>query len=108
MTSKEQTKFRTSIKWKLFRQLMIEKAQCRCSCCGVHRSKGRGFNLHHLFPSDYELLIEENFAILCGNCHSAVELLYKRLKAKKCTVINKDKWLALYGPFLPKYSLDII
>ena len=73
-------------------------------CCGMKRLPKR-LQIHHLFPSEYEDLSPEKFAVLCPSCHDVVERYSKRLRGKKADEIaNKDEWLALYGKFLPHYE----
>jgi predicted HNH restriction endonuclease len=97
-------RFRTTKKWKLFRQELIEKRGPACACCGM-KKKPRYIQAHHLFPNQYEDLTPEKFALLCPSCHDEVERLSKRLRGKnKGTITSLDEWMALYGCFLPQYE----
>ena len=103
-TADEKTKFRSKKPWKEFRALLLETRGARCECCGCkYTSKRQRFlHLHHLYPSQYDILIPENFRFLCSSCHESVELLAVRLISKSKTLIRETKWLALYGEFIPK------
>lgn len=98
------SKYRESKVWKEFCLMMRTKADNRCQCCGIRHAKGKGLNCHHKNPSDYENLDNpDDFVVLCYSCHREVERLAKRLSGKNAALImNKEAWLALYGPFLPR------
>lgn len=100
LNSHQKSIFRRSKEWKLFRLELLNQRGSVCQCCGV--KKKNGLQIHHLNPADYEALIPEDFSILCSTCHDIVELLFKRVRAKKKTLVREELWLALFGEFLPK------
>ena len=97
MTFKERTKFRTTKKWKTFRQELIEKRGSYCACCGI---KKKGLQVHHRDSEHYEELDSEKFDLLCANCHSLIEKFMRRFRGKKAnTIKNPELWFALLSPF---------
>lgn len=104
MKNNAHSKFRESKEWKMFCILMRTRTDNRCECCGIRHAKGKGLNVHHKNPSEYENLENtDDFAVLCYSCHREVERLAKRLAGKNAAlIIHKEEWLALYGAFLPK------
>jgi len=115
LIAEQKTRFRTLKIWKEFRQHLIEVRGPSCECCGTTYSgkRKKQLQIHHLYPSQYELLEEFRFKILCSRCHDAVETINIKLKSKNQTLIRRDLFLALYGEFLPreeplrsKYNLE--
>ena len=103
LTSEEKSKFRASKTWKDFRTSLLRERGSHCTCCGTKYSgkRSRMLQLHHLNPKDYMDLDKDAFVLLCTSCHKTVELLERKLHAKNPTILNEDKWIALYGPYLP-------
>ena len=98
ISSEQKTKFRTLKVWKDFRKKMIEASGKKCQCCGVKNGK---LQIHHKYPNHYDDLTPEKFVVICSSCHRTIEQLYKRVHAKKKTLIREELWIALYGDFLP-------
>lgn len=92
------SKFRQTKKWKLFRLRMLKDRNFTCELCGTKRPKGKGFNVHHLCPSQYTLLTPHLFKVLCPSCHDLVE----RFAIKKDWGVYADMWHKLLDPFIPE------
>lgn len=76
MTSKQKAKFRGTSKWKDWRIYLIKKKKYHCDMCGCIRRVG--LQVHHLVPSLYTTLKEENYNLLCPRCHKLLEQLLSR------------------------------
>jgi len=103
-TSEAKTLYRGRKQWKTFRLKVVKLRDGRCDCCGVRYlgARKKQLQVHHLWPSKYDLLEIDRFKLLCSQCHQTVEALATRLVAAKKTLVNEDKWLALYGDYLPR------
>ena len=70
-------KIRNRVKWKRFRQYMIEKVNYTCEMCGTkyYGSRKKILHVHHLNDSiyTYDDFNENNFRVLCSDCHDMVE-----------------------------------
>jgi 5-methylcytosine-specific restriction endonuclease McrA len=75
MTSSEKTAFRKTKQWKEFRKKILKERNNTCECCG---QKGGRLHLHHIRPELYDILIPDNFSVLCGQCHKIVSKLERR------------------------------
>jgi len=103
MDSKEKNRFRTLKVWKDFRRLIIRERGPSCELCGTRYipSRIKSLQLHHIDPEHYTDLIPPMFKLVCSGCHDTIELYERRLKAKVCTIANKEKWDNLLEGFLP-------
>ena len=70
-------KVRNRVKWKRFRQYMIEKVNYTCEMCGTryYGNRKKILHVHHLNDSIYTYgdFNENNFRVLCSDCHDIVE-----------------------------------
>lgn len=99
MNKSERTNFLNRKAWKDFRAKILKERKAVCELCGT-KTSGAKLNLHHRFPSEYDLLLPERFKLLCVPCHDTVERMALRLGGKDPTP-NREAWIALLGPFLP-------
>ena len=90
----EKNHFRQSSVWKDFRIKLLNDRGYRCQCCGV--TKKKGLQIHHLFPSEYDNLDPDRFAVLCPSCHNTVSRI-ERIKHRE--KYNSD-FMALYLRFI--------
>ncbi len=100
LSSKEKTKYRRSVQFKAIRKQLLEKADNRCQCCSVKKSK-KNLQCHHIDETKYRENDEINYVIvLCSECHSFIEKKIRVIKNKKNPV--PDSLLL----FLSAYSID--
>ena len=106
MTGTEKTKFRSTKRWKTFRETLIKKRGHSCELCGSIKPS-KQLDVHHLRPDEYDNLDETKFKILCTSCHGFVEEMVLKIGH----IPNKEKFLEWCGDFLPrierKYVMDI-
>lgn len=94
MTQEEKKKFRATSTWKKWTKHIKELHNYTCDCCGLRKKKG--LITHHADEEHYDLLIEENFYLLCHQCHETVT----RLQTIKHRENYNPQWVAFYARFL--------
>jgi hypothetical protein len=101
MNGKEKTAFRRSKKWLDFRAQEIKRRGLKCELLGMKLYR-KTAQLHHLKPSEYDLLIPENFKLLSPFSHQLVEFLAPLLRGNTTKVPRIELLLAWIGEFLPE------
>lgn len=86
--------FRRSDEWKWFCKQLKEKRGNVCERCG----KSGVLAIHHLVPTEYDNLNEDNFAILCDSCHLFIES-YCSTEERMKMCPNVDKKFLIKTPY---------
>ena len=67
--------FRLTPQWRVFREYMLSSRNYTCEFCGKKYKRTSHLDVHHKFITNYELLEESRFMLLCKTCH---QFLHKK------------------------------
>lgn len=93
--NEKKIKYRQSKEWLEWRKHMLETWDGKCACCGC---KTKRPNLHHMFPSQYELLEPERFVFVCRACHSEISRLERIKRENWCKY--DTSWVECFRRFI--------
>lgn len=97
--SKMKTRFRTTKKWKVFRNKIIEKFDSKCQLCNTkyYGKRKKMLNIHHIYgDEEYDNLDEKRVCVLCSSCHDLVEKILIKIKNHSMDMKLEKSWIQIF------------